>query len=636
MKSDLTKIKQALQKYDLKLTKKKIDNLLTIIENAQQYFPLSEQNALIIKLLCEWQTRKNEKIITVTSEACRIDGGVCVTTFGILSVDWPGLFDFCSGVIHTMGWNIYFIKGISFLVSDEELGIILIGIQTTKESNHKRLLDQTNTILSRIHQAAVGTSAKTYLLSEEILKLEIYSKVIICIEQMYQGDDLQKIIGMNGEAVRYFAARSRDYIENRKIEDIAKQIILNYTLMKAVHQGNSLQLDISNFTTKTEGTFTGVTVAGPTHMLHLEDCLKTIELTIPNFHLKHNREFSTEQGISLYRIEFIDSTNRPLSKMKYSHLKKAFSTMVLNKQRDRAQWIESIGGFEQYARAIIPLLVRETQSTDKTQVYIGVGNTTDLFIDFKVIIVIPKVKEAKKKLVTKTVNQFEAVSGINILSVKPPKTFGSTEVFIMDLRVNLTDIENIETIYKTIKEGIYKALGEFRDFDEGMRTMDTTKLKSVRLRMKGIDKSLIRELYYSIEDFYRIGASIYEIIAHIRIAIDMINTIEKKGYPLIILNRCIETHIKNGNHLPTANLICISYPHHFALLQKILEIFEPYEVTLSRLERSDRDILICRIMKDDKALSKEERNDLTKRIRRLSKTEKRKARLDDEPIDAEN
>ncbi len=625
MKSDFLEIEQALPKYDLDLSTQKIHNLLNEIKKAQQYFPLGEQRALIIKLLCDWQKHKDEKIITVTSEACRLDGGICVTTFGVLSVDWPGLFDACSGIIHAMGWNIYFIKGISLIVKKEKLGIILIGIKTDKKVSHKLLLSQTRTILSRIHQAAVGTTAKAYLISEEILKLESYSRVISLIEKMYNGDDLQQIIGMNGEAVKYFAARSRDYIENRKIEDIAKQIVLNYTLMKAVHKGSNIQLDISNFITRTEGTFTGVTVSGPTHMLHLEDCLKTIELVIPNFQLKHNREFSTEKGISLYRIEFVDSTNHPLSELEQNRLRKAFSTMVLNKQRDRAQWIESIGGFEQYARAIIPLLVRETQSTDKTQVYISVGHSTDLFIDFKVIIVIPKTKDARKKLMTNTVNHLETVTGIHILRVKPPKTFGSTEVFILDLRANLSDIENIETIYLKMKETLHKSLGDFRDFDEGMRTIDTTKLKAVRHRMKGIHKNLIRELYYSIEDFYRVGASIYEIIAHIRIAIDMIKAIEKKDQTMLILNRSIETETKNGNHFPRAHLICISYPHKLALLQKILEIFEPYEVTLSRLERSGRDILICRIMKENDVLSVDERKALVKQIRKLVKNRKTKS-----------
>lgn len=622
MKSHLNDIQQALTKYDLELSRDQINKFLDDIKVSQQYFPIGEQRALIIKLLTDWESSRDKKINVVTSEACHLQDGTCVTTYGVLSVDWPGLFDSCSGVIHEMGWNIYFIKGISLTRRNENLGIVLIGVKTDSEYSHDIIINQKDTIITKIHQAAVGTRAKTFLLSEEIRKLEIYSQVIAQIEKIYTGKDLEQIIGMNGEAVKYFAARSRDYIENRKIEDIAKQIIRNYTFIKKAHKtGKSIELDISNFTTNTEGTFTGVTVAGPAHLLHLEDCLKTIELTIPNFQLKHNREFTTEHGISLYRIEFVDSTELPLGELEQKRLKKAFSTMVLNKRRDRAQWIETIGGFEQYARAIIPLLVREAQNTGKTQVYQSVGQATDLFIDFKVIVVVPSSKEIRKKLVTNTVNFLEAVPGFHIHSVKPPKTFGNTETFIIDLRVTLVDIENTETIYKIIKKNVHAALGEFRDFDEGMRTIDTAKLKSVRQRLEGVNKNLIRELYYSIEDFFRVSAPIDEIIAHIRIALNMLEKISKKDDTLIVLSRQTSTPCKSGIPIPTSTLLCLAYPHQHYNLEKILDIFEPYEVTLSRMERTGRDILLCRITKNEKALSLKEKNDLIKKIKMLTKKE---------------
>ena len=625
MKDQLLEIQKALTKYDLRVSIKDIKQYLEEIQTAQQYFPIAEQRALLIKLLKDWESRKDQKIFSATKEACRVEGGLCVTTFGILSVDWPGLFDSCSGVFHEMGWNIYFIKGISIDHEKEVLGIVLIGIQTNEPESYERLMNQTETILEKIHQAAVGTKAKTYLLSEEYRKLEIYSQVIAYIEKTYRYKDLEAIIGLNGEAVKYFAARSRDYIENRKIEDIAKQIIRNYTFIKKVHEsGKTIQLHIANFPTKKEGTFTGVTVSGPTRMLNLEDCLKTIELTIPNYQLKHNREFTTEHGISLYRIEFVDSAGHPLASLEQKRLKKAFSTMVLNKRKDRAQWIESIGGFEQYARAIIPLLVREAQQTNKTQVYQSVGQATDLFIDFKVIVVVPSENQPDKGCVTKTINQLESVPGIHIHSVKPPKIFGNTQVFIIDLRVNTMDIENTETIYRTIKENIFKALGQFRDFDEGMRTIDTTKLKSVRQRLEGIDKSLVRELYYSIEDFFRVSASVEEIIAHIRITLDMLAEMEKRKNNLIVLNQQTGIHTKAGTLVPRATLICLSYKHQDLLLPKILMIFESFEVTLSRLERTGRDILICRITKNEKALTEEELQECTKHLEKLNKQGRKK------------
>jgi hypothetical protein len=625
MKSHVVEIQQALTKYDLSISQEEVCKFLDDLHLAQQYFPLIEQRALMIKLLSEWESRRDEKIIEVTSEACRIQGGVCVTTFGILSVDWPGLFDSCAGVVHEMGWNIYFIKGISLNRQNENLGVVLIGVKTDEDQSHGKLREQSKTILSKIHQSALGTRAKTVLLSEEIRKLEIYSLVIAHIEQMYHGKDLEQIIGMDGEAVKYFAARSRDYIENRHVKDIAGQIIRNYTFIKKAHEtGKTIQLHIENFKTKKEGEFTGITLAGPAHLLHLDDCLKTIELTVPHFLLKHNREFTTMHGISLFRIEFVDSSRHPLSELEQKRLRKAFDTMVLNKRRDRAQWIESIGGFEQYARAIIPLLVREAQHTKKTQVYHSVGHITDLFIDFKVIVVVPESKEPRKKIVSNTVNQLEAVSGFHVHTVRPPKKFGETTVFIIDLRVTLTETENTESIYKTIKERVFTALGEFRDFDEGMRTIDTAKLKAVRQRLEGVDKHLIRELYYGIEDFYRVSASVDEIIDHIQIGIEMFEAIDKDESVLQILDRQTGTISKDGKLLPTATLLCFSYPHQLSLLKKIIDILEPYEVTLSRLERTGRDILICRITKNEKALTQDHLNRIIKHIQKLIKTNKAK------------
>ena len=56
------------------------------------------------------------------------------------------------------------------------------------------------------------------------------------------------------------------------------------------------------------------------------------------------------------------------------------------------------------------------------------------------------------------------------------------------------------------------------------------------------------------------------------------------------------------------------------LLNKILEVLDPFEVSLSRLERSGRDILICRITKDDNALSENEKDMIIKNIKLLNQS----------------
>jgi hypothetical protein len=600
------------------IPRSEIQDLLRELEAAQVPFAEPFQKAVLIRLLHQWRTDANSKIVTSTSMECQADSQTCVHFFGILSRDWPGLSNACLGVIHETGWNVDFVKAFNMACKDETLGIVLIGIQTHSEAERKALADSSLVIFAKLQQAAVGSRAKAALLSEDIRKLEIYGQIVATIEERYPDADLEQILSMNGEAVKFFAARSRDYIENRKVEDIAAQIVRNYGVIKAVRETpDAIQLDISNLETRTEGTFTTVTVAGPASMLNLEDCLKTLDHTVPGFLLKHNREFTTNEGVSLYRIEFVDSVGSPLTASGHEKLRQAFANLVLTKRQNRAQWIEAIGGFEHYARAIIPLLVKEANSTQRTQVYQSAGQTTDLFIDFKIIVVIPNPTEPRKRLVTKTVHSIESVPGLDIFGVKPPITHEGAEVFIIDLRANLAVFENAETIFRAIKDNVRTALGEFRDFDEGMRTLDTEKFKSVRRMIDGVDKSLLRELYYSIEDFFRVSASIDEIVAHIQIALEMLHRVEKGERRVHVLTRETGVRTADGATLPRASLLCAAVPQPLNLLQRILESLEHVDVTVSRLERPAWNILVCRLTAHDHALPAGELNALAQKILHL-------------------
>ena len=69
MENHISEIKKALSKYDVDLSNEHIHKYLDDIQLSQQYFPLPEQRALMIKLLNEWESRRQEKIITVTAEA---------------------------------------------------------------------------------------------------------------------------------------------------------------------------------------------------------------------------------------------------------------------------------------------------------------------------------------------------------------------------------------------------------------------------------------------------------------------------------------------------------------------------------------------------------------------------------------
>src|SRR4030042_2414301 len=95
MNQHLQEIEKALTKYNLKISRAHLQSLIKKIDSTQQYFPVSEQHALVIKLITDWESKKSEKIITAISESFKKKGIPCITTFGILSVDWPGFSDTC-------------------------------------------------------------------------------------------------------------------------------------------------------------------------------------------------------------------------------------------------------------------------------------------------------------------------------------------------------------------------------------------------------------------------------------------------------------------------------------------------------------------------------------------------------------
>jgi hypothetical protein len=133
----------------------------------------------------------------------------------------------------------------------------------------------------------------------------------------------------------------------------------------------------------------------------------------------------------------------------------------------------------------------------------------------------------------------------------------------------------------------------------------------------GIDKTVIRELYYCIEDFFRVGASIEEIIAHIRLMIDMLTVLEKQERNIHVLTRQTGQRTVDGLTVPKESLLCVAYPNPLYLLQKILELLENYEVTLSRLEKPGWNMLICRLTSQEKDLSDAELAELTEKILKL-------------------
>ena len=89
MEETIQEIQEALNNFAIKMSPEAIQSRVDMIEGAQEYFPPAKQKALAIKLIHDWEANPHRKIVTASSEICYIKDGPCVTSFGILSKDWP-------------------------------------------------------------------------------------------------------------------------------------------------------------------------------------------------------------------------------------------------------------------------------------------------------------------------------------------------------------------------------------------------------------------------------------------------------------------------------------------------------------------------------------------------------------------
>jgi hypothetical protein len=583
----MKEIKEILDTLDVKISEDEIDKYLSQLKGHVSRED-SMEAAIFITLIRKWE-KEGQRVITM-SPTKEPNTFPSTLTLGILGVDWPGMLEGCSSCIHEGGWNISFIKGITLEYKGKKLALLTLKIDLKSKDEFDRFLSCKNEIVEGIELLSVGDQAERFLISRESKKLRDYERTIKETKKRAKGKLLE---GLIEEASKFFAARTGEYLEERKPETLANQIITNYKFMNGVrNSGGRIHSKVEHIKTIRER-LTGITVVGFDRDLSLNDCLNAIQHAVPEYRVMYNKEFTTQDGISVYRIEIDGFQN-------IKAIESALAQLAFGKRFAHTRLLESIGGFEQYARAIIPQLVKEYTLAHIPQVYISPTYTSQYFIEFKIIIVIGKGKGH-----VMYTQQLNGIKGFSILSIKPPESYGGSQVNIVDLRVNLDLFPEPERIYETIKDILKNEIGEFRDFDEGMRRIDIKKLAGVRTEVKRGPADLVRQFYYSLEDFYRIGAPIEEITDLIKTGIQLYK--KTKSLP----DKCSITM----HNLEACTIIGIASKED--LLRETLSILGPYNTNVSKLEIGEFSILLFRASEDNKPIKGKER--LLKQLKKCAK-----------------
>ncbi len=563
----------------------------SIYDHFRSFFPVEEEEKLVKKLISEWHKDKKRIHIYHEEPPEKPIYPLCAP-IGVIAGDWPGFSEAVLGTIHEKGWNLNNISGLSEEVEGSKLGIIIVVIKIENEIALKKFLLDKKEIIKNIRITSIGSLAKRLLLSIESRRLEIYSQVVYIIGKTTKKGYLKALLVPEGEVFKFFASRSKAYISERSPKDLALQIINNYRIQKDVlNSKGEIQVYIKNIKTTKEN-LTGISVGTYEKDMLLKGILDSISFVLPYMKILYNKEFTTQEGVLVARIEISDEEGNSYPPSVHERIKS-----VLKRQQRKARsesgkvLLETKGGFEHYLRAIIPHLITEFKNCRVPQVFFSVMDSSEFFLLLKIIMVSDKKDKVKK--VTRILEGFDRVDGLSLLSTHPPKIHGNAIVNIFDVRGELDKYESSMDLYDETKGIIKQAVGEFRDFDEGLRKTDTFKLKSVLESLPASPEKEVKLIYYALEDFWRLSASTSDIAKAIELTYNIL--LKHKG------DEIIADYIE----LVGGTAIVIASPKNKSVIGKIFNIYKGCEITLSRIERPTANILVAIISKDGKHLSED-------------------------------
>ncbi|MCX6557403.1 MAG: hypothetical protein NTW95_08260 [Candidatus Aminicenantes bacterium] len=593
---ELDDVKHILHDKKLHIAQEEIFTSLARIEHSQRIFPQLQQKALLVQLLHTYENSK-KKVVIQLDVLGEIKYPLTVT-MGVLAEDWSGMANSILGIIHQKHGNVLYLKGFTLDYETHKLGIIILSFLIKTAREYKHFLAEKNNLLTIIKDASQGSLSKTLLLEDETIRFDIYNKTVKAIKKMYRDPDIDTIIGENGEALKFISSRSREYLQERKISDLAALIIDNFKFQKMVRDGKAdKKIKIKNFETIYEK-LTGITFVCWEENFSVENFLKTLDFIVPGHIIKHHKSFVSSEKILVYRIEIVDSHIQPLNPDAIKSIETSLAKLISTSVNEVFSQIKSVGGYEHYARAIIPFLMEEAKVTGISQVFMSVEKKNEFMMQLKLIVVsLP----SKKANLNKLIALLENHQGIEILSVVPPRLYQKQiEVNIMNLKVTLAEFVSIAAIFQTIKNILKSLYDQIRDFDEGLRNRDMGTLADLTSRLKTVNPLIIKEIYFNFDEIYRIETPPVIMAEIINLACATMETAKREDLGRVVIST---KSIKNPfTDEPLKTIFVVSYGKDRKILSKFINHTQGIEIYFTRIEWEQRFCLILILKKNNRAL----------------------------------
>ena len=584
----------------LHIPRQNISESLAMIRSSQEIFPQPQQQALLVQLLHIYENSKKKVVIQL--EELGEKKLPLTVVMGVLAEDWTGMANSILGIIHQKHGNVLFIKGFTLTFQARKLGIVILSFLIRTPEEYGRFLKDKSILLTALKEASQGTLGKTLLLEDETIKFEIYNQTIKTIKKMYREPDIDEIIGENGETLKFFSSRSREYLQERKLSDLAGLVIDNYRFQKLVRDGLAdKKIKIKNFETLDEK-LTGITFVCWEENFSVENFLKTLDFIVPGHIIKHHKSFVSTEKILVYRIEIVDSHDQPLNPDAIKSIESSLEKLISTSVDEKFSQIKSVGGYEHYARAIIPFLMEELKVTGISQVFLSVEKKTEFMMQLNLILVS---RQSKRNSLNKLIRMLECRKGIEILSVTPPRLYQKqTEVNILNLKITLAEFVSIAAIFQNIKNIMKNLYGQVRDFDEGLRDSDMRSLMELTAEARTLDPLLIKEIYYNFDEIYRLETAPKVMAEIMKVVYATIKAAKKEEMDRVIVKYKNIRHPLKNEFIKT--IFVISYVKEKKILSKFINYLRDIEVYFTRIEWEQRFYLILILKKENLALPADE------------------------------
>ena len=489
--------------------------------------------------------------------------------------------------------------------------MVILSFQITKEEEYREYLAEKKNLCDKIKVAARGSTDKYLFLDDEAVKFDIYNDIMKKIFKIYHNSNLVKIIEESGEALKFVSSRSREYLEERDIGDLAKLIVDNYSHQNLIVSGYADEIvKVKNFTTKFEK-LTGITFICREVLFSVEGFLRMLEFIVPGHVIKHHKSYVTMDGVMVYRVEIVDRYGKALSSELIKSIEKSMDKLINISCSKEFSKLKSVGGIEHYARAIIPFLMEELKETQLTQVFFNVERKTEFIINIKLIIV-SSYKSPTKRLYD-LIYGMSLEPGIGIVSTIPTKVYGrKVEVDILKLKVNLVEFSSIKEIYTSLKKIIAKVYGDIRDFDEGFREIYIKILNQLLEKLNTVNPALIRDIFFSIDDIYRIEIPQNLLMELILLCAEALEEAKEECCDKIIVKwKNVKT--------PKKTIFVVSYEEQRKVLSKLIKKLNDITFYCTKIEWNQRNYLIMILSRKNEALDKDFIKELKTDIKKFIK-----------------